>query len=161
MSKKLLLILLIISLAINVMAGVMFGHFWLRIHRFREHGRPPVAGLFGDWGRGFMREQLDLTDAQIEELNVLQQRLETEVQPLREELHRVGKEMLLTWKEPDPDTVKAESLHQQLIAIQRDMEAHIFKHLKGVHSILTQEQRDELFDMLEKHPMPPKGRPGP
>ncbi len=161
MSKKVLIVLLIISVAINIAAAVMFGRFLWHIHEFRSHGRPHMMGPFGDWERGFIRDKLNLTDEQVEKLNAMQEELQPEIKPLREELHRIGKEMLLTWRESDPDTIRAESLRLHLINVQREMDEHLFTYLKGVHNVLTQEQREKLFDMMEKRPMPPGDGPGP
>ncbi len=161
MNKKVLIILLIISVAVNIAAGVMFGRFLWHVHKFRSHGGPPMMGLFGDWEKGFIREKLDLTDEQVEQLSAMQEELQPEIKPLREELRRIGKEMLLTWKESEPDTARAESLRLHLVNVQREMDEHLFTYIKGVHKVLTQEQRDKLFEVLEKRPMPPGDRPGP
>jgi Spy/CpxP family protein refolding chaperone len=159
MNNKVLIILLVISVAINIMAGVMFGRFLWQVHVFKSRGGPPMMGPFPDWGKGMMRQELNLSDDQIEELNAMQKKLEPEILALREELERTRREMFLIWKASEPDTVKAESLYQHLYKVQKDLDAHLFKHLKGIHNVLTPIQREKLFEMLEKPPFPPKSQP--
>jgi len=162
MSKKLLIIILLVSVAINLGVIFTFGYNLWQEHNFRRgHGPgPDMMGPMPDWRHSPLRYELNLTDEQIEKLNIIQEEMQPIMSLSMQEMLKTRKELVTLWMESETDSTKADSLFQKLTTAQIEMEKKMLTHLKKISDVLTPEQRKRLFTFFEKGPMSPKMAPG-
>jgi Spy/CpxP family protein refolding chaperone len=161
MSKKFLIIILLVSVAINL--GVMFTvgfNLWQGRHFRRGDGPHVPGGPMPDWWKSPLRYELKLTDEQIERLNTIQRELSSKMPILMQNLLATRKALVALWMESEIDTVKADSLFRKLTTAQMEMEKQTLFHLKEISDVLTLEQRMRLFAFFERGPMSPRMPPG-
>lgn len=162
MSKRLLIIILIVSLCINLVAIFTLGYYWLEAHRFERGFMPPPIAQRHDWQRSHLRERLDLTEEQVQALNEAQEELKAKIHPIMEELFSKREELLSLLRESDYDSERADNLIREIVSLQVETETHIFDNLWHMKNILSQEQQERFFEMMEERHeymgrMPPFG----
>ena len=164
MSKRFLLIALIISFALNLATVATFGYLRWNVHRHRvrvRHGAPLWMNKSFDWDRGHLREKLNLSDEQIEELNAKHEEIRLRTQPLLEELFVKREGLIELLKDAKPDSVTADSLICDIVTLQTELELNIFRHMQKTKEILTTEQQELFMELIEKQMPPPGIGPGP
>lgn len=166
MSRRLLIIVLLISLAINLAAVFTIGSYWREARSHKRVIEPRWMGRARDWREGPLRRELNLTDEQLEALHKNQQEMRQKMLPYRQELFTKRKELMKLLKETEPNREKADSLFREVVSLQMELESHIFEHLWNVRSMLTPEQRErfemlfhELFETRRPPEMPPPDMP--
>jgi len=159
MNKKILIIALIISVAINLAAVGTFCYFrWVGHGRFsRMPGNmPPWIAEGFDWNKSYLKNKLDLTEEQIEKLNTGQEAMRTKALPYMKELFDMQNEFISMMKDDEPDSVRADSIFKEIVSVQIALETQVFKHMQKMREIFTSEQRQILMKLFEKHmPSPP------
>ncbi len=167
MSKRILIIILLISVAINLAAVFTIGFYWWEARSHKRDMRPPWGVNTHDWQASPLSDKLDLTEEQIQALNKNQQEMRQKMLPYRQELFAKRKELMELLKETEPNREKADSLFREVVALQMELEGHIFDNLWYVRSILTPTQREKLEALMHElfearrppepplHPMPP------
>ncbi len=162
MSRKLLIIILLISVAINLAAVFTIGFYWQEVRSHKRDIQPPWIERIQDWHESPLRRELNLTEEQLEALNKNQQEMRQKMLPYRQELFTKRKELMELLKEPELNKERADSLFREVVSLQMELEAHIFDHLWHVRSMLTPTQRERLevlfherFETRRPPPLPP------
>jgi len=168
MSRKLLIIALIISVAINLAAVFTIGFYWREVRSHKRDIRPRWTERVHDWHESPLRRELNLTEEQLEVLNRYQQEMRQKMLPYRQELFTKRKELMELLKETEPNKERADSLFREIVSLQMELEAHIFDNLWYLRSMLTPEQRErletlfhELFEKRRPPEPPPHHTPSP
>lgn len=164
MNQKVITIILIVSLAVNLMVITAIGVFF-----FTRHREPPFRGPVApwaieghDWHRSHLKQRLNLSDAQVEALNKGQEDIRKMAKPLTEELMKKRRELIELLKDPDSDSAQADLIFQEIVSLQTQLETMVFHNMAKMHEVLTPEQRAELMKLVEKrhpplfHGPPPK-----
>jgi Spy/CpxP family protein refolding chaperone len=165
-SKKLLMVGLMVSVVINLVAIFTFGSFWREQSRRRHGPGPGLATGNAKQALGELKERFQLTDAQMDTMRVLFEfRRETQ-RPVRDRLEAQQSEMLKLLQEPELNQSRVDSLLRGVIAAQESLETGALGVLLRLRNVLTPEQRNrlpELFGGLQgAGQRPGKGaRPGP
>jgi len=158
MDKKVLAVILVISVAINVATVFTLGYFWWTRHTATEQEvlvRTPH--MMHDWQQTRMAKELGLSDHQIEEMRKANEEMRMAMQPLREELFKKRQELMSLLRDEDLDREKAEMLIEQIAELQAKHDAQIFDRLLTMKGILTPEQRQRLGALM--HALLESGRP--
>lgn len=168
MSRKLLIIALFISVAINLAAVFTISFYWREARIQKRAIRPQWIERVHDWHESPLRRELNLTDEQLEILNKNQQEMRRKMLPYRQELFTKRKELMQLLKETEPNKERADSLFREVVSLQMQLESHIFDHLWHVRSMLTPEQRERLevlfherFETRRPPELPPLHMPPP
>jgi Spy/CpxP family protein refolding chaperone len=163
-SKKLLIVVLAVSVTINLVAVFTLGYYWWEIRSHKRDFGPPWMERGHDWRESPLKDKLDLTKEQIEAMNKVQQDLRTKTSPYREKLTLKRKEVMDLLKETEPNKAKADSLFKEIVGLQIELETHVFENLWQMRSILTPEQTRKLEMLMHSHfeaHRPPELPPGP
>ncbi len=159
MSKKVILIILIVSVAVNIATLCTFGYFWLTRHHqkglFIFH--PPDH--IKNWGKNPMIKKLELTQEQINEIGKMREEMGKGADSLRIELFKRRKELMDILKRDEVDQLGVDSIINEIANLQAQHEKRIMKNFQHIRDILTQEQREKLGEFLhmalEEHRPPP------
>jgi Spy/CpxP family protein refolding chaperone len=154
--KKLLVIILIISVAINLATMFTLGYFWWTQHnnRLRSGNRPP---MIHGWQDTRIAKELRLSAGQIEEMRKANEAMRAETQTLREELFKKRQDLMSIVREKEPDRNRAEALIGEIAALQARHDEQIFDRMLTMKNILTSEQQQRLDVLL--HTLLETGRP--
>ncbi len=156
MDKKVLVIILIISVAINLATVFTFGYFWWTRHTIeREFG--PGSRMMHEWQHSRIVRELELSGDQIEEIRKANEEMRSAVRPLREELFKKRQELMSVLREKEPDRALAEVLLNEIAELQAQHEKQIFERLLMMKNILTPQQQEKLGSLL--HTLLEEGRP--
>jgi len=168
MSRKLLIIILLISVAINLAAVFTIGFYWREVRSHKRDIQPRWMERIQNWHESPLRRELNLTDEQLKTLSTNQQEMRQKMLPYRQELFAKRKELMELLKETEPNKAQADSLFKEIVALQMELEAHVFENLWRVRSMLTPEQRErlealfhELFETRRPPEPPPHHMPSP
>ncbi len=158
MDKKILVIILVISVAINAATIFTLSYFWWTRHADTEEralvGRPH---MMHDWQHTRLAKELDLSAQQLEEMRKANEEMVNMVQPLREELFRMRRELMSLLRTRDVDRSHADTLIEKIAELQARHEALIFDRLLVMKQILTPEQQEHLGALM--HSLLESGRP--
>ncbi len=149
MKDKVILIIMIVSLAFNLGVLAMFGTFIVRGYLFHHQG-PPIEED--------MKRRLDLTPEQEKELKEIRGEMHDEIKPLREEMEKKRREAFNLLQEPELNTEKRDRLFAEIGGLQVQIEMAMFNHLHRIKGELTLEQQEIFLDTMEER-ICPKGRP--
>jgi Spy/CpxP family protein refolding chaperone len=156
MDKKVLVIILIISVAINLATVFTFGYFWWTRHALeRELG--PGPRMIHEWQHSRIGRELGLSGDQIEEIRKANEEMRSAMRPLREELFMKRQELMSVLREEEPDRAVAEVLLNEIAELQGHHEKQIFERLLTMKNILTPQQQEKLGSLL--HTLIEEGRP--
>jgi Spy/CpxP family protein refolding chaperone len=158
MDKKVLVVLLIISVAINAATLFTFGYFWWARHTDtgqKVFVRRPY--MMHDWHHTRMARELGLSEQQIEEMKKANEEMRIAMQPLREELFRKRQELMSLLRDEEINKAQADILIKQIAELQVKHDAQIFDRLLMMKRILTPEQRERLGILM--HALLESGRP--
>lgn len=158
MDKKVLIIILVISVAINAATLFTFGYFWWTRHASVERQelshRPH---MMHDWQHTRIARTLDLSREQIEEIKKMNEEIRSALWPVREELFKKRQELMSLLREKDPDSMHVDRLLKEIAAMQAEHETKIFYRMLKMREILTPEQREQFGGLL--HRFMEQGRP--
>ena len=156
MDRKLLVIILIISVAINLATMFTFGYFWWTQHnnRFGVENRPPIMPR---WHDTRIAKELNLSAQQIEEIRRANEEMRAETQTLREELFRKRQDLMALIREEEPQSDRADALIDEIAALQVRHDKQIFDRMLAMKNILSPEQQQKLDALL--HTLLEAGRP--
>lgn len=162
MNKRALVIILLISVAINLVAVFTIGSYWWKAGGHRKDMMPPWIGRGQGWQESLLSRELNLTEEQLEALHENQEEMELKMLPYRQKLFEKRKELMELLKKTEPNKESADSLFREIVALQMELEAHIFDNLWYTRSILTPDQREKLerrmHDVFEAR-RPPEAPP--
>jgi Spy/CpxP family protein refolding chaperone len=147
MDKKVLVVILIISIAINLATVFTLGYFWWARHASRAdvsvQQHPPP-----EWPHTRIVRELDLSEQQIEQMRRTNEEMRKAMQPLREELFRKRHELMSLLRADEIARDKADRLIAEIAELQARHEAQLFEHLVNMRSILTPEQQERLGALM-------------
>lgn len=158
MDKKVLVVILVISVAINAATLFTFGYFWWVRHNVparQELLRQPH--MTHDWQHTRIARDLELNREQIEEIKKMNEQMRNEMWPMREELFNKRQELMSLLRDNGPDSVRVYQLLKEIAAMQVQHEAKIFYRLLKMRKILTPAQQEQLGGLL--HRFMEEGRP--
>jgi Spy/CpxP family protein refolding chaperone len=158
MGKKVLVIVLVISVAINLATIFTLGYFWWTKHNVaRQDVFVRRPDMMHELHQTRMAKELGLSDQQIEEIRKANEEMRIAMQPLREELFKKRQELMSMVRDEDIDRAKADMLIEQIAELQAEHDTQIFDRLLVMKSILTPEQRQRLGVLM--HGLLESGRP--
>jgi Spy/CpxP family protein refolding chaperone len=154
MSKKLLVIALIISAAINLAAVITFGYYWWEARSFRR-GIPSMRAAEGpDWRGSPLRHRLNLTQEQIEAINAKHEEMRSKMLPLMDELFMKRKELMALLREAELDRARVDALLEEIASLQAKVDLQVFENLYQIRDTLTPEQQRQFFMLYERQLFP-------
>jgi Spy/CpxP family protein refolding chaperone len=139
MKIKILIIALIISLGFNL--GVILTIGW-KIWGIRQ----PGCG----WQQNRLRAQFDLTPEQINELEEKRTEMQEKLHPIKKELLKKRRELLILQKGATLNEDRLDSLLSEIVHLQYNLEKTVFVHMNDIKGVLTEEQRVQFYHRLEK-----------
>jgi len=158
MDKKVLVIILVISVAINAATLFTFGYFcWTRRAdpgRQELIHRPPMTH---DWQHTRIAKDLDLNKQQIEDIRGINEEIRNTMLPMREELFKKRQELMSLFNDKEPDMEHADLLLKEIAELQVQHDEQIFYRLVKIRDVLTPEQQEQLGGLL--HEFIEQGRP--
>jgi Spy/CpxP family protein refolding chaperone len=163
MSKKLLGIVLIISVAINVLAAFALATY------LKESRRPRPASLAprnSPLALTDLKDRYALTDAQMDTMKALHEFRRDNVRPVRDRLDSLQAALVGLLQEPQLDQPRINTVMAGIVAAQETLETGAFQVLLRMRNVLTAEQLPqlrELFNDLQRAGQQPgdERRPGP
>ncbi len=149
MRRKIITIILILSLGLNLGVLATFGRHWLKRREFRKGPEE------SSWLKRKMRKELNLTDSQVGLMEQNRKNIRQEIKPIKEELKRKRAE-LFTLLEANPvDSAKVDKLIDAISLLQARIEKTVIKHLVTMKKNLSPAQQQKFKTMM------PKGFMGP
>ncbi|KPK62776.1 hypothetical protein AMJ83_09850 [candidate division WOR_3 bacterium SM23_42] len=147
MDKKVLVIVLIVSVAINLATMFTFGYFWWTRHTGRQEfwTRPR---MMLDWQHTRFVRELMLTDDQITQIIKANEEMRNAMHPLREELFEKRRELMSLVREKETNRSRADMLLEEISLLQARHDEYIFDRLLTMKNILTPEQQQKLGALL-------------
>jgi Spy/CpxP family protein refolding chaperone len=152
--SKTLVLLLVVSLAVNLAAVVTFSYYWWSEEdsardpeRVRQVRDPEVRPEL-------LRRRLNLSEEQIEEVSRQREAMMRGMMSLRRESSEMRRDLMSLLEAEEVDRRKADSLLSEIASLQVNIERQVFEHLMEMKDVLTQEQQKHLLRMLERrlHP---------
>jgi Spy/CpxP family protein refolding chaperone len=151
MDKKVLVIILVISVAINAATLFTFGYFWWTRHsRFERPELLNQPHVMYDWQHTRIARNLNLSKEQIEEIKKMNEEIRSEMWPIREELFKKRQELTSLLREKEPDSMRVDRLLKEIAAMQAEHENKVFHRILKIREILTTEQQEQLGGLLHK-----------
>jgi Spy/CpxP family protein refolding chaperone len=180
MGRRVLIVGLVISSAINLIAVFTLGFYWREALR-RRRSPPPQAMMRGR-ERPFSQLQgrFKLSETQVDTIRKLDQCMESQVQPIRRQLFETRDKLMSLMSESSFDQARSDSLFRATTVLQDKLEEQVYENMLRIRSILTPEQRNQVSKLsrefmtgdlppgqnpspgfpLEPRPQPPSGAPG-
>src|SRR4030042_6303434 len=148
-SNRILVIVLIISVAINLATVVTLGIKWMSDSRIRRpFDHHPFDQRLSLHHRYFVKE-LGLTDEQVARLGAIRKEIAEVMQPVQKEILIRRNELMNLLKQPSPDTIKAAELITEISPLQAEHERRSFQGFLKIRSILTPEQQNRMEAILK------------
>jgi Spy/CpxP family protein refolding chaperone len=145
MSKKLLGVVLAISVAVNVLAAFALVAYWREARRPRPgpaQGRPEPLALAD------LKTRYGLTDSQMDTMKALHEFRRDNVRPVRDRLDRMQAEMLDLLKEPQLNQPRVDAVMTGIVSAQETLETGAFQVLLRMRNVLTAGQLPQLRELF-------------
>lgn len=149
MKDKVILIVMIVSLAFNLGVLTMFV---LKVI-FHPRLEQPIEKV--------MKQRLDLTREQEEKFKEIWDETHDEIKPLREEMEKKRREAFNLLQEPEMDIEKRDQLFTESAELQIQIEMLMFNHIHSMKDELTPEQQEIFMETMEERICPKGGPMGP
>ncbi|MFQ6084221.1 MAG: Spy/CpxP family protein refolding chaperone [Candidatus Aminicenantia bacterium] len=152
MKRKLLILGLILSIAINIGVLGSVGYHWLkrsgeeRHHREGKHSPMSILG-----------KELSLSQSQAREMESLRQSLEPKMEEIKKELREKRVQLVNLLMESEPDLEKINIQLTEIESLQTELQKLVIDHLLQEKKILSPEQQKRLFSIISKR-LCPEGR---
>ena len=139
MRDNLKTLILIFSVALNIaFVGTTIYHKW---------SSPPTRStLLGN--RPFLYQELNLTKEQLEKFEPLRNRFHTRLNEISSEIRGKRFQLIDLLAASDPDREAIRRQQEKIFALQKSMQRTIINHLLDESTILTVEQRAQLFRLI-------------
>lgn len=154
MSKRSLIIVLVISVAINLAAVLTFGYHWWEARSYRREIAPRWIDRGPDLRRSLLRQKLDLTGEQMDSLNVMHKEMRSKMLSLRKKMFTKREKLMALLRETEPNKSRADTLLGDIASLQTELEAQVFEHLCQMKDILTPEQQKQFIRLYERRSHP-------
>jgi Spy/CpxP family protein refolding chaperone len=144
--KKLVLILLAVSLAFNLAVVMTFGHHWMMKKYFAGgHDAPPM------FFKHKLKKMLDLTDQQVEQMEKDHQEMRKTMDPMREELQKKRDELFALVDADPVDEKKIDQLISDISLSQAKIEKAIINHSINMRKGMTPDQQKKFKEFIHKN----------
>ncbi len=157
MSKRFLVVLLIISVVINLAAVFTFGYYWWEERGSRRSFASRWPGRGPGWRGSHLIDKLSLTEEQIEVIDRRHEEMRSEMALLMTELFKKRKELMMLLREAEPDKARAGTLLRKIASLQTKVDSHVFESLCEMKDILTPLQKEQFLILLEERHSYPRG----
>jgi len=150
--SKTLILLLVFSLAVNLAAVITFSYYWWSEENPTEgqgRGRGWTA-RDPDMRSDLLRRRLELTEEQAEAVGREREMMMKQMLSIRRQSSEKRRELMGLLEAQELDRGKADSLLEEIAALQVDIEKLTFEHLAKMRELLTPEQQRHLLQMLER-----------
>lgn len=154
MSKRSLIIILVISVAINLAAILTFGYHWWERRSCKREITSRWIDKGRDLRRSLLRQRLNLTEEQMEAINALHEEMRPKMLSLKEKLFTKREKLISLLRETEPNKARADSLIKEIASLQAEAEAQFFENLCQMRDVLTPEQQKQFLQLYERrlHP---------
>lgn len=149
MKKKIMTVVLILSLGLNLGVLITVGRHWL--YR-REFKKGPGEN---SWFKKKMQKELNLTEAQVTFMEQDRKNIDQEITSIKEELKKKRAELFTLLDANPVDNAKVDKLIDTISLLQAKIEKTVVNHLAIMKKNLTPEQQQKFKAMM------PKGFMGP
>lgn len=95
---------------------------------------------------GFMARELGFDDNQLQTFHQSRSALREKIRPLRNELHKLNRSLIIEATSENPDTVKCNKLSAQIGNMHTRIKQATYMHIMEVSDIATPEQLENLND---------------
>lgn len=162
--NKLLFTIIVILVLINIstLSLVWYG-------RFKQPPFPPPPPPMMEprdgpppEGKAFLKEQLKLTDAQMEAIDKIREAHISQIRKIKEDMKGLKDKLFSNLKNPGADTNTIRDITNQIGNIEARVDIITFDNFREVRKICTDEQKkkfDEIILDVMKMGAPPEGRP--
>ena len=150
MDKKVLVVLLVVSLAVNLATVFTLGYFWLTKPAARPLPCPSPEPAVPEWPNARIVRTLGLSPEQIETIRKENEEMMGRMGPVREELFARRQELMSMLRAENIDRVRVDTLLEQIARLQVEHEAQVFERLARIKVILTPEQQEQLGGLLHR-----------
>lgn len=157
MDKKVLVVILIISVAVNLATVFTLGYFWWTRHGIARQDVFVRPNRMHELHQTRMAKELNLSDKQIAEMKEVNEEMRLTMQSLREELFKKRQALMSLLRDEDMNRAKADALIEQIARLQAEHDAQIFDRILSMKKILTPEQQQRLGALM--HTLLESGRP--
>ena len=160
MKKRNVLIATVVALA--ALAAVPFlyaggpggGHrgFGMRMHEGMGHGGPggfDGMALFSHLGH--LKDKLNLSDAQTDQLKAIFEEVHSQNEAYREQLHGGFQDVAQTLLSNPNDLAAAQAILDRQATAEKAMKQNLLTATSKALNVLTAEQRSQLSTMLQEH----------
>lgn len=148
--SKTLIILLVVSLAVNFGAVVTFTYYWLSEGRSLRYASRERVVRGPEVRRELLKRRLGLTEDQIDAISREREMLANEMSSLHMESSERRRELMALMEAEDIDRARADSLLGEIGTLHADIERHVFEHLAAMRDLLTPEQQKHLLQLMER-----------
>lgn len=151
MKRKIITVLLILSLGINLGVLVAFGHHWLLKREFKKWPQGSI------WHRKKMQRVLNLNEEQVKLLEQNRLEMQKAITPIREELQKKRADLFALLDAQVINDAQVDKLINDISIKQMEIEKRVVEHLLKVRKNLTpkQWQKLKIFSQKGFRPMPP------
>ncbi len=151
MRKKWLILALVFSVVVNVAAIGTIGLHWWKVRKVQHLHRPIL---------GPMRNMLSLSPAQMQELDAQSGQISEEIRKIRQDIFKTRTRLMQLLRAPDPDSTAIDEVLQKMASSQVALERKVIQNILQMRQVLTPEQREKLFRMVERRGRWDKMGPG-
>jgi Spy/CpxP family protein refolding chaperone len=144
MRSKWLVLILILSLAINAGVLVSMGY-----HYYVNASTPSSAPCPMSPGDSHLYQSLGLSNVQLAKMEPLAQKFHGRLAELGTHMEE-KKETLTNLLQKDSDPVKIENLRKEMAAIQDDIQKEVITHIFESKKILDSKQQQRFFDLMRQ-----------
>lgn len=162
--NKLLFVIIILLVLINV-STLSFMWYW----KIKEPHQPPPAGEQRPDrppppdGRAYLKEQLKLSDAQMETVDKIREAHVSQIRKIREDMKGLKDKLFSNLRNPEADTNTIKDITKQIGSIEAQVDIITYDNFREVRKICNDEQKkkfDEIIlDVLRMGAPPPPGQP--
>jgi Spy/CpxP family protein refolding chaperone len=154
MGSKLLHIIILVLVIIVISAAVRVAHDRWFPPRPDTHREPP------DLHSGFVREELGLTDQQVQQFEALVDSFARQTEPIRDSLHQKRTALFDEMSSDEPSLEVLDGLAEDIGNLEIRLKKRTIRHMLEHDEVLTPEQKSKLVSAFrERHDR--MGRPSP
>ena len=144
MRSKWLILILILSLAINAGVLVSMGY-----HYYVNASTPSSAPCPMSPGDSHLYQSLGLSDTQLSKMEPLAQKFHARLGELAA-LMEEKKETLIALLQKHSDPASIENLRREMAAIQDEIQKEVITHIMDSKKILDSNQQQRFFDLMRQ-----------
>jgi Spy/CpxP family protein refolding chaperone len=145
MRSKWLILILILSLAINAGVLVSMGY-----HYYVNASTPSSAPCPMSPGDSHLYQSLGLSDVQLAKMEPLAQSFHGRLGELGARMEE-KKETLIALLQKDSDPVSIENLRKEMAGIQDEIQKEVIVHIMESKRILDPQQQQRFFDLMRQN----------